>query len=307
MLIDVSDGRCLEVQVDGPDDGLPLVWHAGTPNAGLLFPPLVDAAARRGLRTVIWSRPGYAGSTPQPGRRVADIAADTARVLDALGAARFVTVGASGGGPHALACATLLPDRCAAAASVAGVAPYPADGLDWLAGMGRENIEEFGAAMAGVPALTDYLEGYRPMLAGVQGTDVVAAFGDVASEVDRQALTGQVADWVAESLRVAVSTGIAGWRDDDLAFVQDWGFRPGGGAPVAIWQGGEDRMVPYAHGQWLATHVPGARAHLLPAEGHLTLLITARERILDDLLDLAGAAAGGGPGPAIQRQEAVDQ
>src|SRR5262245_36893206 len=127
MLVQLPDGRALDVAVAGPEDGLPLVFHYGTPSGPVLFPPLVDAAARHGLRTVVYARPGYAWSTPRPGRSVASAPADTASVLDALGAGTFVTVGWSGGGPHALACAALLPDRCAAAASLAGVAPYGAE------------------------------------------------------------------------------------------------------------------------------------------------------------------------------------
>src|SRR5205807_2487510 len=204
MFVDVPDGRRIEVLVAGPDKGMPLVYHYGTPSAAVPNPQVFDGAAKRGLRTVVFSRPGYGESTPRPGRSVADVAADTAAVLDALGADRFVTIGKSGGGPHALACAALLPDRCAAA-----------------------------------------------------------------------------------SFRRAVVRGIAGWRDDDLAFVRDWKFRPDDGAPVAIWQGGQDRMVPYAHGEWLAEHVPGARIHLLPDEGHLSLLIREYEKVLDDLLEMA--------------------
>ena len=132
----------------GPADGLPLVLHEGTPVGLVLYPPTVQAARIRGLRVILAARPGYEGSTPRPGRRVVDVAGDTAAVLDELGADTFVTAGWSGGGPHALACAAALPGRCLAAASVAGVAPYQAEGLDWLAGMGPENIAEFGAARA---------------------------------------------------------------------------------------------------------------------------------------------------------------
>jgi pimeloyl-ACP methyl ester carboxylesterase len=103
-------------------------------------------------------------------------------------------------------------------------------------------------------------------------------------------LTGEYADYLAEGLRAAVRGGIAGWRDDDLAFVEDWGFTlDGDAAPVTIWQGDQDLMVPYAHGRWLADRIPGARAHLLPGEGHLSLTVSCFPQILDDLLDLAGA------------------
>jgi pimeloyl-ACP methyl ester carboxylesterase len=184
-----------------------------------------------------------------------------------------VTVGWSGGGPHALACAALLPGRCLGAATMAGVAPYQAAGLDWLAGMGDENLEEFGAAVASVPALDRFLTSAAAELAQVQAADVVASFGDLLSEVDQRALTGEFAEYLAASSRYAVSAGIAGWREDDLAFVADWGFRLDNlRIPVAIWQGDQDRMVPEAHGRWLAAHVAGAEAHLLPGEGHLSLV-----------------------------------
>jgi pimeloyl-ACP methyl ester carboxylesterase len=287
MFVDVPDGRRLEVLVAGPDKGMPLVYHYGTPSAAVPAPRAFDEAAKRGLRTVVFSRPGYGESTPRPGRSVADVAADTAAVLDALGADRFVTVGKSGGGPHALACAALLPERCAAAASVAGVAPFGAEGLDWLAGMGQDNLDEFGAAQEGPDELARFLEDQGKVLATVRASDVAEALGDLLSDVDRSVLTGDFAEFTAASFRRAVLHGIAGWRDDDLAFVRDWKFRPGDGAPVAIWQGGQDRMVPYAHGEWLAEHVPGARIHLLPDEGHLSLLIREFGRVLDDLLEMA--------------------
>jgi pimeloyl-ACP methyl ester carboxylesterase len=128
-----QDGRVIEFLAAGPADGLPLVLHEGTPCGLVLYPPTVRAAAIRGLRVVLAARPGYEGSTPRPGRSVVDVARDTAAVLDELGAATFVTLGWSGGGPHALACAAALPGRCLAAGSIAGVAPFTADGLDWAA------------------------------------------------------------------------------------------------------------------------------------------------------------------------------
>ena len=151
------DGRVIEFLVAGPEDGLPLVLHEGTPCGLVLYSPTLRAAAVRGLRVILAARPGYEGSTPRPGRRVVDVAEDTAAVLDDLGAGNFVTLGWSGGGPHALACAAALPGRCLAAGSIAGVAPYTADGLDWLAGMGPENVAEFGAALRDEAALTEFL------------------------------------------------------------------------------------------------------------------------------------------------------
>jgi pimeloyl-ACP methyl ester carboxylesterase len=287
----LADGRQLEVLATGPETGLPLVMHNGTPVGLVAYPPMIEAAAARGLRLVICARPGYGESTPRPGRRVADVTQDVAAVLDELGAPHFVTVGWSGGGPHALACAARLPGRCLAAATMAGVAPYRAEGLDWLAGMGAENLSEFGAAEAGDGPLTSYLVAEAGGLAAITGPEVATELGSLVSAADKAAATGEFAEYLAAAFRAAVRYGIAGWRDDDLAFVADWGFTmadAGAGAPVAVWQGDQDMMVPWAHGSWLAGHVPGARAHLLPGEGHLTLGLTSFGAILDDLLDLAG-------------------
>jgi pimeloyl-ACP methyl ester carboxylesterase len=298
--ITLPDGRKADMLIAGPSDGLPLVLHEGTPVGLVLYPPTVRAAQVRGLRVILAARPGYEGSTPRPGRRVVDVAGDTAAILDELGADTFVTMGWSGGGPHALACAAALSGRCLAAASIAGVAPYQAEGLDWLAGMGQENVGEFGAAVQGEAALTKFLEAEAVVVGAVTGAEVARALGGLVIAADQAALTGDFADYVAAALRASMNTGIAGWRDDDLAFVKDWGFSlgwepagdpPVASAPVAIWQGDQDKMVPFAHGQWLAAHVPGARTHLLPGEGHLSLTVSSLDRILDDLLDLAGLTA----------------
>jgi pimeloyl-ACP methyl ester carboxylesterase len=291
--IEAPGGRRLEVLTAGPRAGRPFFLHNGTPGGLRVHGPMADAAADRGLRTVMCARPGYGRSDPRPGRRVADVVDDVAAVLDHLGDQQFVTLGWSGGGPHALACAARMPGQCLAAASVAGVAPYRAEGLDWVAGMAPENLQEFTAAASGAAALTPFLEGAAGELAVIDGDRVAQGLGGLISDADRAVLTGAFADYLAGSFRGAVSTGIAGWRDDDLAFVADWGFSPadaGAGTPVAIWQGDQDLMVPFAHGEWLAGRVPGARSHLLPGEGHLSLAVTTFGQILDELLELAGWA-----------------
>jgi pimeloyl-ACP methyl ester carboxylesterase len=264
------------------------VFHSGTPSAAVPFRPLVEAAATAGLRLVTWSRPGYGGSSPAPGRTVADVAADTAVVLDTLGIGEFVTLGWSGGGPHALACAALMPGRCLAAATLAGVAPYTADGLDWPAGMAEENVEEFSLAVQGTQALTPWLEEQAAALAGVTAADVAESLGGLVSPVDTASLTGEFADYLAATFRRAVSSGVAGWRDDDLAFVRDWGFEPASiDVPVSVWQGDQDLMVPPSHGRWLAARLPRAHGHLHPDEGHLSLAVGAMDRVVADLASLA--------------------
>ena len=287
------DGRSLDVYLAGPEDGEILLFHDGSPGTGHPTSKLVAAAADRNLRYVSFSRPGYAGSSRRPGRRVADVVDDAVVVLDHLGAERCYTMGWSGGGPHTLACAALLPDRVIAAAAIASVAPYPADGLDWTAGMGQENIDEFGAAVDGPAALQANLEMSAPSVASVTGEAVADSLGDLISPVDRAALTGEFADELAEDLRRAVGNGIWGWYDDDLAFTQPWGFDLADiRVPLALWQGEVDRMVPFAHGRWLAAHIPGVRAHLLPGHGHLSLAVDSLGLILDDMRSLAVTTGG---------------
>lgn len=279
-------GRGLEVLLDDDRKGRPLVFHWGTPSAAVWFEPLARAARQAGLRLVTYSRPGYDGSTPHPGRRVADVADDVTAILDALAEESFLSLGWSGGGPHSLACAALLPERCLGAATIAGVAPYPAPGLDWMAGMGPENVEEFSAAMEGESALRPLLEKLGTDLKAIQGADVAAALGGLVSEVDKAALTGEFADTMAASFRGAVENGIEGWLEDDIAFAIDWGFSLSDiKVPVSIWQGAQDRMVPFAHGQWFADHIPGVRTHLFPEHGHLSLGVGLINEIVRELAE----------------------
>jgi pimeloyl-ACP methyl ester carboxylesterase len=289
--VPTEDGRTLEVLVHGPEDGFPLVFHHGTPQAAVPFGILERPAAERGLRTIAYSRPGYGASSPRPdaaSATVADDAADTATVLDALGLGEFVTLGWSGGGPRALACAAVLPGRCRAATCGVGIAPPDAEGLNLTAGMGPENVAEFAAIAAGKEALEAFLDEHGAPFFTATADDITAALGGLLPEVDKRALTGELAEYLAASSRHAGRQGIVGWRDDDLTFSRPWGFDLATiTVPVAIWQGTEDRMVPFAHAQWLAAHVAGVRAHLVEGEGHVSLIMQMT-RILDDLLDLAG-------------------
>lgn len=281
----VEDGGVVDVGVAGPKDGIPLVFHHGTPMSLILFQPFVEAAVSRGLRYVSYSRPGYGNSTRQPGRTIVDCSKDTEDILDQLGADRLYVIGWSGGGPHALACAALLPKQVIAASTIAGVAPWGSADLDWMADMGKENVEEFTAALAGPDELRLFLERAAPMLAQATGDQIIAAFGDLIAEVDKAALKGEVGVFFAENNREALMNGFWGWFDDDIAFSRDWGFNLSRiNVPVNVWQGAKDRMVPFAHGRWLSEHIPDARAHMVPDQGHLSLAIGSFSKILDDLI-----------------------
>jgi len=283
-IVTTADGRRLEVTVAGPEDGAAIMAHGGTPDDGRLYPETVEAGAQRGMRHVSYARPGYLGSDRHEGRSVADCAADVVAIADALGIERFYVVGWSGGGPHALACAALLSGRVISAATVAGAAPHDAEGLDWSAGMGEENIEELGLAERGAGALEPWLEEQTEEIRAATPADLLKILGDLVSEPDRAALTGEYAELAHASLQASVSTGVFGWLDDDLAFVRAWGFNLDSiSVPVSIWQGREDRFVPVTHGEWLCEHVADARCHLLENEGHISLSRHRYGDVLDEL------------------------
>jgi pimeloyl-ACP methyl ester carboxylesterase len=280
----LPDGRRLDMRVSGPADGFPLVFHHGTPGAATPVRALERAAHVRGLRLVTTSRPGYGGSGRQPGRAVVDVAADTAAVLAAIGAERCLIAGWSGGGPHALACGARL-SAAAAVLVIAGVAPHGAQGLDWMAGMGQENIIEFSAAVQGESQLRSYLQAEREQLKDITAADIVTSMETLLPDVDQAVLTGEFGEDVAASFREAVRTGVDGWLDDDLAFTSPWGFGLDEiSVPAMIWQGSADLMVPFSHGQWLASQLPGASAHLEEGEGHLSVALGAIDRMLDELI-----------------------
>jgi pimeloyl-ACP methyl ester carboxylesterase len=267
-------GRRLAV-LDGGHEGGPAVFVShGTPSSGLLWKGSLEDAEARGLRLLGYDRPGYGGSDPHPGRRVGDAATDTAAIADALGIERFAVEGGSGGGPHALACAALLPDRVVAAACQAGIAPYPADGLDWLAGMGQANLDEFAAALEGREAL----EAFNGREAEALLASGPEAFADelrsLLSPADAEALTGEFAAFLLEATRRALVNGVEGWVEDDFAFLTPWGFDLGDiRVPVQLWHGAQDMFAPIAHGRWLSERIPGVEAHLSEEDGHFSVQI----------------------------------
>jgi pimeloyl-ACP methyl ester carboxylesterase len=202
----------------------------------------------------------------------------------------FVTGGWSGGGPHALACAALLPDRCRAAATLAGVGPSGDDELDFLADMGPENVEEFGAAQEGEDALRAWMAEFGEPFRHVTAEQIAEAFGGLVPQIDVDVLEGGYAAQMAAETRRALQGGFDGWVDDDLAFARPWGFDVGGiQLPVTVWQGDLDLMVPFAHGRWLVDHLPNATQHMVAGHGHISLVTRYRDEILNDLQDAVPA------------------
>lgn len=271
--VQTSDGRTLAVHEGGDPRGAPVVVHHGTPSSGLPYEAWTRSAETGGVRLIGFDRAGYGGSSRAHGRDVAAAAGDVAAIADALELPRFATWGISGGGPHALACAALCDERLVAAASLAGVAPWDADGLDWLAGMGEANLEELDLALTGEEVLRPALAEQREQMLAASPEDLMEMMVSLLGPADRAVLTGSFAGWLLAAAGEGLADSAGGWVDDDLAFVRSWGFDLSAiERPVLVVQGGDDRFVPAAHGRWLATHVPGAEALLDDADGHLTLI-----------------------------------
>jgi pimeloyl-ACP methyl ester carboxylesterase len=270
--IAARDGRRLAVYEDGDHGGAPVLAIYGTPMGGRIYEPHAEDARSKGIRFVTFDRPGYGGSDPRPGRSVSDFVEDATAVADALGIERFAVWGVSGGGPHALACAALLGGRVVGVASLAGPAPYGAAGLDWLAGMGEDNVEEFGATLAGREALEPIQRRQADALAQGSPDDLRREWATLLSPVDSAVLTAGLSAFLHANTVAALAPGVDGWLDDDLAFVAPWGFELEAiDLPLQLWHGEHDRFVPLAHGRWLAERIPGADARLNHVDGHLTL------------------------------------
>ena len=266
-----ADGGILTVRESGDPAGFPVLFFSGTPGSSTHYQPHARDAAERGIR-LSYDRPGYGGSTRQKGRKVADCAADVVAVCDVLGIERLCVWGISGGGPHALAAAALLPDRVIAAATLASVAPYDAEGLDFFEGMGEQNVEEFEKIFEGEEVHRAATETQRRQLLSATPDQLVEVWQTLLGPSDREVATGALAAFLLEHTRAGIGLSGDGWIDDDLAFASPWGFDLSSiHVPVQLWQGEQDKFVPYGHGVWLAEHIPGVDVRLTAEDGHLTL------------------------------------
>ncbi|MGI8869775.1 MAG: alpha/beta fold hydrolase [Mycobacteriales bacterium] len=248
----------------GGAEELAVLWHHGTPNLGAPPLPLFPTADELGIRFVSYDRPGYGGSTAEPERTIASAAAYAAHLADALAIDRFAVMGHSGGSSHALACAGLLSERVLGVVSVAALAPYGADGLDWYAGMAPSGVASLRAAAAG-RAAKEARE--------ASGADYDPEF----TTADLAALDGDWS-WLGRVVGPAMAAGPGGLIADDLAYVAGWGVDPGQvEAPTLLLHGGKDRVVPSSHGEWLARHCPSAELRVFPEDGHISVLTSAAD------------------------------
>jgi pimeloyl-ACP methyl ester carboxylesterase len=276
----VGDGRMLQVLERGHPDGKPVLIHHGTPMSRLIYEPDAAAAERQGIRLMSYDRPGYGGSDPQPSRTVADCAQDVRAIAAGLGIERLATWGISGGGPHALACAALLPDLVPAVGVLASVAPWGADGLDYLAGMGELNADDTRLFFEDRTAARAKWEQDRLEILELSAEQFHELLKTMLSPADAAVLTGEFAQHMLDCMRSGLAAGAEGWWEDEVALKEPWGFELKSiRTPVVLYHGRQDRFVPFGHGEWLAGQIPGVQAELTDDDGHLTLTERHLEQI----------------------------
>jgi pimeloyl-ACP methyl ester carboxylesterase len=287
-LVELRDGRRAGVTGLGDPMGTRLVimCHPSPGSGG--FDPDPPATSTAGIRMIGLDRAGYGASDRKAGRSFADGAADAVAVADALGVDRFYVAGYSCGGPHALACAALIPERVIAAVVFGGLAPRAVRGAEWMAGTGEWNDNEFAALERGDAELERFIRAEAEGLAEITTREkLLEVFGDFICDADRECLEGPFLDFQVWGCRRAVDGDIWGWFDDDKASYAEWGFEPAQArVPISLWHGDADQVVPAAESECLAELMPEARLHLLPGEGHISLGARYYAAALDELVTL---------------------
>ena len=281
----LTDGRFIDYFDNGIASTSAIIFHHGTPGHGHAWASWLELCAARGIRALSYSRAGYGISDRNEGRTVASNNSDIRELLDSFGIRDFISIGWSGGGPHALATTTLHGSK--GAITLAGVGAYGVDDLDFLAGMGPENEEEFGEALKGEAAISAWMDANAGAFKNVTGDQVRESFGGLISDADKAVINGEFAEEMATTMRKGLAVSFDGWIDDDIAFIQPWGFDISAiKLPVLIWQGDQDLMVPHAHSYWLQKHIPTGKLNFVPGHGHVSLIVKYSNEILDQAQEL---------------------
>jgi pimeloyl-ACP methyl ester carboxylesterase len=269
-----ADGsRRLSVELSGDPDGNPVFLLHGTPGSRLGPRPRSAVLHRLGIQLISFDRPGYGQSDRVPGRRVADAAADVLTIADFYGLEKFAVVGRSGGGPHALACAALLPERMTKAAVLVGLAPHGADGLDWFDGMAQSNVLEFTAAANGYEDIVAHTKVVADAVRANPASLITRLQAELPDPDRRVVADRGIRSMLIETYAEALGTSDYGWIDDALAFCSPWGFDPAAvTVPVLVWHGASDVFSPASHARWLADRIPSAAVVVQAGAAHFGAL-----------------------------------
>lgn len=269
--LSLRDGRLLGFAEYGTADGEAGFYFHGHPGSRLEPRFAAGAAVDAGVRIVALDRPGYGLSDFQPGRRILDWPRDVAEAADVLGLDRFWVLGASGGGPYALACAHELPARVTRVGVISGVGPYDAAGA--TEGMRRQNRVGFqlGARFPPLARLVMWSMGRQVRRSPERTVEAIArAMSGADAEIARRP---EVREILAAVIAEAFRQGSRGAALDVVLLGRPWGFRLDAIEPaVLLWQGEKDVLVPPAMGRHLASEIPSCRATFFADGGHLLVV-----------------------------------
>ncbi|MCP2328828.1 pimeloyl-ACP methyl ester carboxylesterase [Hamadaea flava] len=268
-LVPSPRGGVLSVEVSGAPDGRPVFLMHGTPGSRSGPRPRSIVLYRMGVRLISYDRPGYGDSTRVPGRLVRDAADDVAAIADDLGLATFAVIGRSGGGPHALACAALLPGRVTRTAALVSIAPPDAPGLAWFDGMAKGNTSDYEVADRDIALFTQRLLERADHVRRDPRILMDALRGELRDSdlrvIDDAAFRRHITDTYVEAMRY----GGHGWVDDALAFRRDWGFELSGvDTEVLLWHGADDSFSPVGHTEWLASQLKQVEVQIQADTAH---------------------------------------
>jgi len=285
-------GRVLRVRDAGDPVGPVVIYFHGTPGSRLDLASDEHVAAGRGVRLVSFDRPGYGGSTAAP-FGLASIAADAHAVADALGVARFATLGMSGGGPGALAAATVPGGRVIRVGVASGAGPFQLvpGALDQLDDNDRAAVKQVTADPA--TAAAGFAAGFEPLIGAVApgGPGPAIAFADLLSPRDAELMQDpRLVSALTTTMREGLRTGTSGGGWDNVSWLGPWDVDLNAvRCPVLLWYGTDDRFASPAHGRWLADNLPDARLVMREGEGHFG--------IMEHLGEMLDALTGPDPAP----------
>ena len=275
----LPDGRNMEYLRNSSVKAEAIILHAGTTQDVMGWQTWLDYFASKGIFALSIGRSGYSGSTKKPGRITIDIAHDVAELATALGIKKFVNIGLSGGGQHAIA--TGLDSRSAGVVTVGSLAPFEELGENFYTGMQQADLDEYADALKDINLLVKRFQGWldRDTSENIAGSNL--------SENDLKASKSPTWKCVMDSCAFTMSQGWDWVADDYSSYLKPWGFDPRDvKVPAVIWQGGFDKNVPVQHGKWLAANIPNARLELREDESHLGVFVNYEVEIMESAIEL---------------------
>ncbi len=281
-ILTTLDNRELCVESAGDPLGKAFLFHNGTPTSRKLYSGMVNEALDRGIFLLCYDRPGYGGSTSHPGRTVGDSVQDVLTITRHFGIERLAVWGISGGGPHTIASAVLLPQLVCAAASFASLAPVTLSDFDYFQGMPEQKVEARKLYFSDPEKFRQYLNKSRD---DIQAATNEFLAGKLRAMPQKERVSQSFFEFSYQTMQIAIEKGIGGYWEDYQAFYSSWGFDLSSNrVPIQLWHGKKDSDVPFYHSERLSKEIPNSELHLTETDGHFSILENNRVEAMEWLL-----------------------